>query len=215
MAGKKGMKRRTNADIAAVRKAAREELAAHYPMTLRQVHYRLVSRADIVQPNPQSAYDKLSEWLRDDRLAGYVPWEWMEDRLRVEQDWPLWDNPKEFLFEAREQYARNIFQDQAHYVEVWCEKDALTGLFKAALEPFRVTLNIGRGYDSWSSIKRAADRYRVRADKYGMNTTVLYFGDFDPSGDDMHRSLVERFAMLGAHPEEGSGKGCSRAPSRP
>ena len=97
MAGKKGMKRRTNADIAAVRKAAREELAAHYPMTLQQVHYRLVSRADIVQPNPQSAYDKLSEWLRDDRLAGYVPWEWMEDRLRVEQDWPMWDNPKEFL----------------------------------------------------------------------------------------------------------------------
>jgi hypothetical protein len=30
---------------------------------------------------------------------------------------------------------------------------------------------------------------------------VLYFGDFDPSGEDMHRSLIERFATLGVHPE--------------
>ena len=34
-----------------------------------------------------------------------------------------------------------------------------------------------------------------------MQTTVLYFGDFDPSGEDMHRSLRERFAMLGVYPE--------------
>ena len=31
--------RRTNAQVEAVREAAREELAAHHPMTLRQLHY--------------------------------------------------------------------------------------------------------------------------------------------------------------------------------
>ena len=30
---------------------------------------------------------------------------------------------------------------------------------------------------------------------------MLYFGDFDPSGEDMHRSLIERFATLGVYPE--------------
>jgi hypothetical protein len=194
------MRRRKNDEIAAVREAAREELAAHHPMTLRQVHYRLVSRADIDHPNTQSAYDTLGGWLRDDRLEGTVLWEWMEDRLRVEQDWPMWDDPKEFLLEIREDYARNVWQDQPDYVEVWCEKDALSGLFKAELWPFRVTLNIGRGYDSWSAIKRAADRYLIRKEAHGMDTTVLYFGDFDPSGEDMHRSLQERFAMLGVYP---------------
>src|SRR5215204_6460086 len=63
-------KRRTKAEVAAVREAAREELDAHHPMTLRQVHYRLVSRDDIVHPNTVSAYNTLSGWLRDDRLAG-------------------------------------------------------------------------------------------------------------------------------------------------
>src|SRR5215211_6191125 len=80
-------KRRTNAEVEAVREAAREELAAHHPMTLRQVHYRLVSRDDIVHPNTQAAYNTLSGWLRDDRLNAVIPWAWMEDRMRRARGW--------------------------------------------------------------------------------------------------------------------------------
>ena len=180
--------------------AAREELAAGHPMTLRQVHYRLVWRDDVIQPNTLSAYNTLGGWLRDDRLAGLIPWKWMEDRLRVAKGWAVWENPAEFLHSVRSDYHRNPWQDQEHYVEVWCEKDALSGIFSDALAPYRVTFNIGRGYDGWSSIKRAADRYHWRKDD-GIDTTVLYFGDFDPSGEDMHRSLVERFAILGVYPQ--------------
>jgi hypothetical protein len=194
-------KRRTNAEVEAVRQAAREELAAGHPMTLRQVHYRLVSRDDVVHPNTITAYNTLGGWLRDDRLAGLVPWEWMEDRLRVARGWSMWEDPAQFLHSVRNHYYRNPWQDQSHYVEVWCEKDALSGIFSDALKRYCVTLNIGRGYDGWSSIKRAADRYHWRKDEYGMDTTVLYFGDFDPSGEDMHRSLQERFATLGVYPE--------------
>jgi hypothetical protein len=192
--------RRTKAEVEAVRGAAREELAAGHPMTLRQVHYRLVSRDDVIQPNTVSAYDTLGGWLRDDRLAGIIPWEWMEDRLRQATVWDMWDDPAEFLHGVRDDYSRNVWQDQEHYVEVWCEKDALSGIFSDVLGRYGVTLNIGRGYDGWSSIKRAADRYHRRKDD-GIDTTVLYFGDFDPSGEDMHRSLVERFATLGVYPE--------------
>jgi hypothetical protein len=194
-------KRRSNAEVEAVREAAREELAAGHPMTLRQVHYRLVSRDDIVHPNTLAAYNTLSGWLRDDRLAGIVPWDWMEDRLRKAAGWAMWDEPAEFLHSFRGRYRRNPWQDQEHYVEVWCEKDALSGIFSSVLSDYRVTLNIGRGYDGWSSIKRAANRYHWRETEHGMQTTVLYFGDFDPSGEDMHRSLMERFATLDVYPE--------------
>jgi hypothetical protein len=201
MARQRKRNRRTNAEVEAVREAAREELAAGHPMTLRQVHYRLVSRDDIIHPNTISAYNTLGGWLRDARLAGLVPWEWMEDRLRVAKGWAMWDDPAQFLHGVRNDYFRNPWQDQSHYVEVWCEKDALSGIFSDTLSRYGVTLNIGRGYDGWSSIKRAADRYFWRKDDHGMDTTVLYFGDFDPSGEDMHRSLVERFATLGVYPE--------------
>jgi hypothetical protein len=201
MASRLKRKRRTKAEVEAVREAAREELAVGHPMTLRQVHYRLVSRADIIHPNTVSAYDTLSGWLRDDRLQGVVPWEWMEDRLRQATVWRMWDEPAEFLHGVRNNYSRNVWQDQSHYVEVWCEKDALSGIFSDVVGRYGVALNVGRGYDGWSSIKRAADRYRMRWDDYDMRTTVLYFGDFDPSGEDMHRSLQERFATLGVYPE--------------
>ena len=200
MARQRKRNRRTNAECEAVREAAREELAVGHPMTLRQVHYRLVSRDDVVHPNTMSAYNTLGGWLRDDRLARVVPWEWMEDRLRVAKGRAMWEDPAEFLDSVRSRYHRNPWQDQSHYVEVWCEKDALSGIFSDALSRYRVTLNIGRGYDGWSSIKRAADRYYLRKDE-GMDTTVLYFGDFDPSGEDMHRSLIERFATLGVYPD--------------
>jgi hypothetical protein len=65
---------------------------------------------------------------------------------------------------------------------------------------YGVALNVGRGYDGWSSIKRAADRYYGRQAE-GVETTGLYFGDFDPSCEDVHRSLQERFATLGVYPE--------------
>ncbi len=111
-------------------------------MTLRQVHYRLVSRDDIIHPNTVSAYDTLSGWLRDDRLNGGVPWEWMEDRLRQATTWAMWDSPAEFLHSVRDRYHRNVWQDQTHYVEVWCEKDALSDIFSGVVSGYGVALNI-------------------------------------------------------------------------
>lgn len=59
-----------------------------------------------------------------------------------------------------------------------------------------MTLNVGRGYDGWDSLRNAAERYDD-----GAEVMVLYFGDFDPSGEDMVRSLRERLASFGCKPE--------------
>jgi hypothetical protein len=72
-------------------------------------------------------------------------------------------------------------------LEAWLEKDALSGIFADALQPYGVTFNVGRGFDSATSVKGAADRYGD-----GAGVAVLYFGDFDPSGEDMVRSFRER-----------------------
>jgi hypothetical protein len=78
----------------------------------------------------------------------------------------------------------------------WLEKDALARLFLETLAPYHVALNVGRGYDGWSSVHNAALRLREQAD-----TRILYFGDFDPSGEDMMRSLRERLNDQGAYPQ--------------
>jgi hypothetical protein len=140
--------------------------------------------------------------MRDDRLAGIIPWSWMEDRLRVAREWEGYANLDEFVAVKLRNYQRDpwLDNDQDHYVEVWVEKDALSGIFTDTLGYYRVVLNVGRGYDGWTSIYRASQRF-MRREGEGREVTVLYFGDFDPSGEDMHRSLQDRFAELGVYPD--------------
>ena len=89
-----------------------------------------------------------------------------------------------------------IWESQPEYVEAWLEKDALSGIFEDVLEEYGVTLNVGRGFDGWDSIRKAARRFMARRQP----VSILYFGDFDPSGEDLVRSLQERLDFFGCRP---------------
>jgi len=173
---------------------AAEVLAEHNPMTVRQVYYQLVSRQVI--ENSRSAYQSVSKALVAARREELIPWEWIEDRLRKPHHVAMWQGPQAFVQAVQQAYRRYVWDTQHYLLELWLEKDALAGIFLDALEPYGVTLNVGRGFDGWSSIKEAANRFGS-----GKDVVVLYFGDFDPSGEDMVRSLGERLNDLGSRPE--------------
>lgn len=175
--------------------AAYEVLAAHHPMTVRQVYYQLVS-GQVIE-NIRSQYQAVSNALVDARKEGAIPWDWIEDRLRRPRHVSMWDDLADFTLTVLHSYRRNVWTEQPLYLEVWLEKDALSGIFQDILQPYGVTLNVGRGYDGWDSINNAAGRY-LQAHK---DTAVLYFGDFDPSGEDMVRSLEERLSFFDCTPE--------------
>ena len=163
--------------------AAKAELEQYNPMTLRQVFYRLV--AGQVLENTLGRYKALSVALVKGRQEGMIPWDWIEDRLRRPRHVSMWEDLGDFAETAARWYRRDVWATQLDYLEVWLEKDALSGVFEQVLRRYGVTLNVGRGYDSWSSIHEAAQRL-------GSDTTVFHFGDFDPSGVYMVRSLEER-----------------------
>jgi hypothetical protein len=177
-----------------VRHAALEVLEGNHPMTVRQVYYQLVSRQVI--ENSRSAYQSVSNLLVDARKDGTVPWDWIEDRLRRPRAVSMWDDLSAFAETAKRAYRRDVWARQRGYIECWLEKDALSGIFEDVLDDYGVTLNVRRGYDGWDSIRNAAGRYEGKE-----NVTVLYFGDFDPSGEDMVRSLRERIAFFECQPE--------------
>jgi len=174
--------------------ASHSILEAHNPMTVRQVYYQLVSRQVI--ENNRSQYQAVSIALVGARKDGFIPWEWTEDRLRRPRTVSMWDSLSDFGDTVLSSYRRDVWGRQPCYIEVWLEKDALSGIFEDLLEPSGVTLNVGRGYDGWSSIHNAAGRYGT-----GEGVTVLYFGDFDPSEEDMARSLKERLSFFESSPE--------------
>ena len=163
-------------------------------MTLRQVYYQLVSRQVI--ENNRGQYQALSNALVYARREGLIAWDWLEDRLRRPRTVSMWADLSDFARTVQNAYRRDVWATQPQSVECWLEKDALSGVFESVLRDYGVTLNVGRGYDGWTSIKDAAERYGD-----GSTTSVLYFGDFDPSGEDMARSLRDRLADLGAEPD--------------
>jgi hypothetical protein len=162
-------------------------------MTVRQVYYQLVSR-QVIQNN-RSQYQAVSNLLVQARKDGTIPWEWIEDRLRRPRGVSMWDGLPDFADAAQSAYRRDVWATQPHYLEVWLEKDALSGIFEDVVHAYGVTLNVGRGYDGWDSIHNAAFRFDD-----GDGATILYFGDFDPSGEDMVRSLQERLEHFGCRP---------------
>lgn len=173
-------------------RSAHHVLEEYHPMTLRQVFYRLVSLQ--VLKNTYGRYKALSRALVTARQEGMIPWDWIEDRLREPRQVAMWDDLSDFAEAAARAYRRDVWATQPRYLEVRLKKDALSGIFGQVLKRYGVTLNVGRGYDSWTSIHVAARRLDD-------HTTVLYFGDFDPSGEDMVRSLAERLAFFGCCPE--------------
>lgn len=175
--------------------AATAVLAEHHPMTLRQVYYQLVARHII--DNNRNEYQRLSNALVKARQEGIIPWEWVEDRTRKPRRPAMWENLQDFLETVRHAYRRDIWTGQKFYIEMWLEKEALAGIFEPITEEYGVTLVVGRGYNSWSALYEAARRIH----RMNRPTVLLYFGDFDPSGEDIPRALAEGLAFFGVYPQ--------------
>lgn len=160
-----------------------------YRMTLRQLHYQLVTRNWII--NHDSAYKKLGNILDDCRYAGMVDWEAIEDRGRVPYIPYSLDGVDDALRDAVDTYRRDRQEGQSNVVEVWSEKDALSGILRQSTSLYHVRLIINKGYGSSTAMYDAYQR-AAAAIKEGKQFTILYFGDHDPSGLDMVRDIHER-----------------------
>lgn len=160
-----------------------------YVLTLRQLYYQLVSRGII--PNLTAEYAKLSKLLKEGRMAGIVDWDAIEDRLRKPSSPSSFDSPKDILDAAISQYQLPRQKGQDVYLEVWVEKDALSGVLKRVTERYHVPILVNRGYSSASAMFDSFMRFK-RAHERGQEVKVLYLGDFDPSGVDMIRDIEDR-----------------------
>ncbi len=123
------------------------------------------------------------------RQQGLIKWEWIEDRTRRPRRVSMWADLPDFFETVKGAYKKNVWANQENYVVVWVEKDALSGIFERITNKYGITLVVGKGYNSWSIKKELADIFT----NYEKEPIVLYFGNFDPSGEDIFRDLEESF----------------------
>ena len=167
-------------------------LSDYWPLTLRQIYYRLVAAGII--PNTRSKYNDLSKVIKQMRLDSMLPWAVLEDRVRRVSIKRGYEDSDQFIKRDLEDfltgYTRCLVQGQETYVEVWCEKDALARIFEDVAYPYCVRVVTCRGYQSMTFLKAYADRACAAIEK-GQKPVVLYFGDLDPSGVQMFEAAQQ------------------------
>lgn len=175
--------------LEAINKIIRQYQEKGYVLTLRQLYYRLVSR-DVI-PNTVQEYSKLSQLLKKGRMAGIVDWSAIEDRLREPKAPYCVKDVVDALGDTIEQYRYDRMRDQIEHIEVWTEKDALSGVLYRVTQHYQIPLVVNRGYSSITAMFNAFKRIHF-AWNHGKGTTILYLGDHDPSGLDMVRDINDR-----------------------
>lgn len=168
-----------------------------YVLTLRQLYYQLVSR-DII-PNLKKEYAKLSGLLVKGRMAGIVDWSAIEDRIRRPFIPYSVDDIDDAIYDTIQQYRLDRQDGQDVYIELWVEKDALSGVLKRITSKYHINLMVNRGYSSCTAMHDAYKRLKMQEDD-GKETHILYLGDHDPSGLDMIRDVKERLEEFGVYP---------------
>ena len=164
-----------------------------YDLTLRQLYYQLVA-TDVI-PNTVQSYNRLGSMISKARRAGLIDWDAIVDRVRNLETRSHWRDVPHAATSIGEQFHIDMWQGQDHYVEVWFEKDALSGIFERAANPLDMPYFACRGYTSDSEMWGAAQRFRRRRNK---ECHILHFGDHDPSGIDMTRDIEERLTLFEA-----------------
>lgn len=147
-------------------------------------------------------YRYVKKAVRDGRRAGYIDPTQIIDSSRqaVNTVSDGWTNPREFLDEqirdVWDRYWENHWKYQDTYVEVWLEKAALASVFRPICREKAVRLEATRGDWSDSKVFEATQRLMEQL-KAGKDVTILYFGDFNPSGYHAPVSILDGMEYYG------------------
>jgi hypothetical protein len=153
-------------------------VAEQQPMTARQVFYQATVRA-IVEKS-ETGYDKVQRALAELRRAGRLPFEYISDNTRWVNKPQSFRGPGDALRDTAHYYRKDLWADAEHYVEIWCEKDALAGVLSGVTHALDVPLMVSRGYASLTFLHDAATAIEER----DRPAYIYHLGDFDPSGVD-------------------------------
>lgn len=161
-----------------------------HKLTVRQLHYQLVSRG--LYPNTNRTYVLTGEAATLGRDHGLIDWNAIEDRSRHLSGWETWKTPAESIANAAKHYSEDYWErGQKYRPEVWIEKEALVGIIEDTCGKFLVPFFAAHGYSSTTSAYEAGKRFAYYQ-SINKIPVVLYLGDHDPSGIHMKTDIEDR-----------------------
>lgn len=173
----KTRKRRTKAEMDALRAAIYNIYEQHKPLTLRNLFYRLVV-GKIIKKSQNEYNNVVIRLCGQMREGDELPWNWIVDNTRWMRKPKTYSSLEDMLEQNQRFYRRALWDDQSTYVEIWCESDSAAGVLYEVTREWDVPLMPARGQSSKTFLRNAAMAYRD-IDK---PIYVYSFCDHDPSG---------------------------------
>jgi len=169
-------RRSTKAEVETRRAALIEIIDDGRPMTVRQVFYQATVHGLVEKA--ESGYAKVQTDLTLLRREGELPYDWLADNTRWERKPRTFSSVEEALRDTARLYRKSLWDAADSYVEIWLEKDALSGVIYPVTSMYDVPLMVARGYASLSFLYSAAEYINT----LDVPTHIYHLGDFDPSG---------------------------------
>lgn len=181
--------RRTKAQLEQLKSTLYDLVEANRPATCRQIFYLSVSAG--LLPKTEREYKNVLRYLTQMRDAEDLPWWWIADTTRDTVGPNLYGSPAEFIERVHHAYRRDMWAHTDCHVEIWTEKETLSGPLAKTTFPLGISLFPCRGYPSTTFLRQAAQDI-ANAD---VPTFIYYLGDRDPSGSDIARLVHERLEL--------------------
>jgi hypothetical protein len=182
--------RATKAEVWRRRRDLHLIVGAMRPMTVRQVFYQATVRG--IVEKTEAGYAKVQTDLVQMRRAGVLPYGWIADNTRWQRSPTTWGSIEEALQDTARIYRKALWRQAPCYVEVWLEKDALSGVVYPVTSEYDVPLMVARGYASLSFLHSAAEAIA----ELEVPAIIYHLGDFDPSGVNAAEKIEETLREL-------------------
>ncbi len=124
------------------------------------------------------------------RRSGRIPWEWIGDNSREYDGLSMFDGLADYAEVVKNSYHFNAWNDQDVRVEVWMEKSSHTEVLRPLLDEEHTKFFVTHGIFPPGWAHRIAKMIRDRQQPL----TVLWLGDFDPSGLNISDQIQEEMA---------------------
>ena len=173
------------------------------PPTFRTMYYNLFSIG--VYPNTKSSANSLNRAVTKARESGKLPIDCLvDDSRRVVggfYDDPQYTNPQNYLngliykiSNFPQVWKKTIprWTGQKKHVEIWTEKNALVRNFQYILGDREVNIVPIKGYSGPAFLSHVLKPLYILKSKYEKEIFVFYFGDMDPSGENITETVKKK-----------------------
>jgi hypothetical protein len=160
---------------------------------VRQLYYRAEVESLPGIDKTEGSYAKIQRQVLLLRRDHRLPYRHISDLTRWMRKPQSFDSVEAALHDTARHYRKALWRDSDVVVEVWCEKDALSGVILPVTSRYDVPLMPCRGYSSETFCFEAVEM-QVGDDRPYL---VYYLGDFDRSGRDAANALREKLERFG------------------